>query len=192
MKINRMSRQTLKALPVILSRALILLLAAELAWPSTARALPQNPDVVYGEAKIGGSGTELTVNQISDKTIINWGGYSIDAAELVRYLQPGAGSVSLNRVTGGDPSLILGQLLANGQVFLINPNGVIFGKEARVNTAGLLATTLDIADPDFIAGKYNFAQDPSKDLAAVINKGHIVVADNGYAVLVAPWSPTKG
>ena len=192
MNIKKISRQTLKALPIIVSRTLSLMLAVQLVWPSTAYALPRNPEVVYGEAKIGDAGKELTIDQTSDKTIINWGGYSIDAAELVRYLQPGANSISLNRVTGGDPSLILGQLQANGQIFLINPSGVIFGKEAQVNTAGLLATTLDIADPDFIAGKYNFAQDPTKPLASVINKGQIVIANNGYAVLVAPLVSNEG
>ena len=92
----------------------------------------------------------------------------------------------------GDPSAILGQLSANGRLFLINPNGILFGSSAVVNTAGLLASTFNITDADFMAGKYVFAQDPTKSLASVINKGTIKVSDNGFVFLVAPGVSNEG
>jgi len=173
-------------------RFLLLLASGGLLFPMQALSLPNNPSVIYGDANINQSGNQMTITQTSNKTIINWEGYSIDVNELVQYIQPGKNSVSLNRITGGNPSEILGQLISNGQIFLINPSGIIFGENARVNVAGLLATTLNISDSDFISGNYTFTQDANKALAAIINKGEIVITDNGYAVLVAPLVSNEG
>jgi trimeric autotransporter adhesin len=176
----------------IAARFFLLMAAGGLLFPMQALSLPNDPTVVAGQSEITQSGTQMTVTQTTDRSIINWGGYSIDTNELVQYLQPGVNSVSLNRITGGNPSEILGQLLANGQIFLINPSGIVFGKDATINVAGLLATTLNIADTDFLSGRYNFAQDDSAALSYVINKGTIIVQDNGYAVLVAPLVSNEG
>ena len=87
-----------------------------------------------------------TVTQKSEKAIINWQSFSIGQDEITRFMQPDAKAIVLNRVTGVDPSKIMGNLTANGQVWLVNPNGIAFGKSATVDVAGLLATTIDIAD----------------------------------------------
>ena len=71
--------------------------------------------------------------------------FGIGEGESVRFVQPSASSITLNRVTGGDRSGIFGNLNANGQVWLINPNGILFGQNARINVGGLLGTTRDIA-----------------------------------------------
>ena len=129
--------------------------------------------------------TTLHIHQASHKAIINWRGFSINADELVRFLQPSASAIALNRVTGGDPSIILGQLIANGRIFLINPNGIVFGPGARVDVGGLLATTLNMTDADFLAGRYIFQQ-AGANLGSVINQGTITAAPGGFVALSAP------
>src|SRR6202012_5128870 len=90
--------------------------------------------------------------------------------EAVRFVQPNSNAVALNRVTGSDPSSILGSLTANGKVFLVNPNGVLFGANAQVNVGGLVASTLNIANADFMAVRYSFSGTGG---GAVLNGGGI-------------------
>ncbi|MBI3268847.1 MAG: filamentous hemagglutinin N-terminal domain-containing protein [Planctomycetes bacterium] len=181
-------------LGVVFRRIAILTPTAALLLLGQAPALP--PD---GASVSGGQATvqkldpsTLEVRQTTDRAIINWKGFSIDVNELVKFVQPGSGSVALNRVTGNDPSSILGSLAANGRVFLVNPNGIVFGQSAKVDVAGLVASTFAIKDADFMAGKYEFSQDPNKALAAIVNKGEIKVSSGGFVFLVAPAVSNEG
>src|SRR5271170_3663289 len=89
---------------------------------------PTGGNVTAGSASIAGQGTStVTINQASNTAIINWNTFSIGQGELTRFIQPSAQSAVLNRVLGGQTSLIDGMLSANGQVFLINGNGVVVG-----------------------------------------------------------------
>ena len=161
--------------------------------PSIAFGLPAGGKVVGGNAKIRRvNGKTLQVDQSTQKAIINWKGFSIDVNELVKINQPGLKSIILNRVTGVDPSSILGRLIANGRVFIVNPNGVLFGPKSVVDVGGLLATTLNIKDSDFMAGKLNFTQEPGKERSYVVNQGQIKVSDNGFVFLVAPGVKNDG
>ena len=90
----------------------------------------------------------MTIRQATDQAILNWQTFNIGASASVNFIQPSASSIALNRVLGSDPSAIYGQLTANGQVFLVNPSGVLFGPGARVDVAGLVASTLAIRDAD--------------------------------------------
>ena len=125
---------------------------------SPAAAGPEGASVVGGAATIQGQGgPAVIVNQSTPSAIINWNTFNIRANESVRFNQPSASSVALNRVTGGlGPSEIMGSLTANGRVFIINRDGILFGPGSVVNTAGFLATTNDIKNADFMAGRYNF------------------------------------
>ncbi len=105
-----------------------------------------------GSASISGGAGTLTITQSSDRAIINWQGFSIDAGELTNFIQPGARSATLNRVTGGDPSAIYGTLQANGQIYLVNPNGILVGPSGVINAQSFIASTLDVADSEFMAG----------------------------------------
>lgn len=167
-------------------RPLVWCIAAALAALAAPRlradVLPTAPQVVGGQASVSQSGNQQTVLQSTDRAIINWGSFSIGAGAGVSFIQPSASSVVLNRVTGNDPSSILGTLSANGQVFLVNPNGVFFGAGARVDTAGLVATTMSIADTDFMAGRYSFLRDGS---GSVRNEGLITIREGGYVLLAA-------
>src|SRR5258706_5736719 len=135
------------------SRNLLLTTAALLALGAApAAGGPAGGTVVGGTATIQGQGgPAVIVNQSSSSAIINWNTFNIGVNESVRFNQPGASSVVLNRVTGGlGPSEILGTLTANGRVFVINRDGILFGPRAVGNTAGVLATTPHIRNTDLI------------------------------------------
>lgn len=134
----------------------------------------------------------LHIEQLTNKAIIDWQKFGIGAGETVRFLQPSQLSAVLNRVVGQDPTKILGNLTANGQVFIVNPNGVLFGPNSQVNVGGLVASTLNITNDDFLNGNYRFTQDQNADLASVVNQGSITITDGGYAVLVAPMVSNEG
>lgn len=116
------------------------------------RANPQGEAVVGGSASFDRSGSTLQITT-SDRVIINWQSFSINPGELTQFIQPNSSSAALNRVISGDPSSILGSLQANGQVYLINPNGILVGNGAQINTASFIASTLDVNNADFMAGR---------------------------------------
>ena len=153
---------------------------------------PSGGEVVSGTVDIvQSSPTELDIKQGSDKAIIDWRSFSIDRDELVRFLQPSSSSITLNRVKGTKPTYILGQLTANGQILLINSNGILFGDTAIIDVGGLVATTIDIRDEDFLDDRLNFSVtgDPG---GTVVNRGEITVAEGGLAALVAPGVENSG
>ncbi|HEX8962832.1 MAG TPA: filamentous hemagglutinin N-terminal domain-containing protein, partial [Rhodocyclaceae bacterium] len=162
----------------LLVHFLALALAICAAKPGGAN--PVNPTVVAGSVGFATSGNTLTVTN-SAGAIINWQGFSIAQGEVTHFVQENAASAVLNRVTGQDPSQILGQLQSNGKVFLINPNGILFGKDARIDVAGLVASTLNISNQDFQDGRHNFAGDGRN---GVVNLGTISTPAGGNVYLV--------
>ncbi len=165
--------------PRILAAALAL--AFSQAWP--AWALPEGNTTAHGVVEVGRpDASRMVIRQASDKAIVNWQGFSIGAGEQVRIEQPGAGSAILNRVTGASRSEIQGRLDANGKVFLINRNGVVFGEAAAVNVGSLVASTLDIDNDDFVADRLRFRA--LEGPAAVENAGSISVAERGTVALM--------
>ncbi len=139
--------------------------------PAHLAAQPAGGQVAAGSVVFSASPGGLTITQGSSRAIVDWQDFSIRAGEFARFVQPDAASATLNRVVSGRPSHLLGTLEANGRVFLINPNGVLIGAGARIDTAGFLASTLDVANHDFLAGgDLHFAGDST---AAVSNLGAI-------------------
>ena len=135
-------------------RRLVLAVAGMLALQGVQAAdLPTGGVVTAGSDSLDHSGNTLTVNQGSDKLAIDWQSFSIGANHNVTFNQPSASAVALNRVLGSDVSRIQGALNANGHVFLVNPNGVLFTSTAQVNTGGLVASTLELSNEDFIEGR---------------------------------------
>ncbi|MFC5359572.1 beta strand repeat-containing protein, partial [Azospirillum himalayense] len=162
-------------------------------FAGAAYANPLEGTVTAGAATIqSATPKSMEILQSTDKAIINWKSFSIDAGERVNFQQPSASSVTLNRVTGADPSKIMGSLSANGTVMLVNPNGVVIGAGAKVDVGGLVATTANISDANFMAGKYQFDQASTKPNAMVVNEGDITVKDSGLAALVAPHVRNSG
>lgn len=157
---------------------------------TTLTANPINPEVISGEIEFPEEFTELLeITQSSNKAIIEWEGFSISAGEVTKFIQPGADASVLNRVTSGDTSSIEGTLEANGKVLLINPNGILFGAGARVDTAGFIASTLDVPDAEFLAGGDLRFSGASQ--APVVNLGEIT-AENGDVFLVGATVQNAG
>ncbi|MFP4156100.1 MAG: MBG domain-containing protein, partial [Opitutales bacterium] len=155
-------------------------LALHAAPPLSPEALPGGGEVAAGNAAITVEGSQMEIDQHSDRAILNWQDFDIGRDAAVNFDQPGLDSVALNRVLGGDPSQIFGDLSANGQVFLINPSGVIFGQGSRVDTGGLVASTMSLSDEDFLAGDFDFFSNGSS--AEVLNQG-LLNSDGGYVGL---------
>lgn len=150
-----------------------------------AYANPEDGVVSAGAATITSAGNKLDVHQSTERVVIDWRSFNIEVDEHTQFYQPSSGSIALNRVNNGDPSHILGTLSANGNVILINPNGVMFGAGARVDVNGLVATSADIGNEDFMAGSLHFDK-PGNPYAAIINEGHISAKEAGLVGLVAP------
>jgi len=160
-----------------------LAVAVALAAPRVAIAGPVGATVVSGQAQVMQPDARTTlIRQDSDKAIINWRSFSIGAGQSVQFQQPGSASVALNRVTTATPSEIYGSLSANGKVFLVNSSGILFGKDAAVDVGSLVASTLDIADDDFLAGRYRFAD--GGGAGAVRNQGRLSAAERGTIALL--------
>ena len=157
---------------------------------AAAQAAPSGATVTAGSATVTNSATGVTIHQTSAKTAINWNKFGIGSGETVRFVQPSASSVALNRVLGSEASAIYGTLTANGKVFLINPNGILFAPGAQVSVGGLVASTLNLADNDFLAGKYRFSKTGS--VGAVVNQANIAAADGGYVVFLGPRVQNEG
>ncbi len=135
-------------------------------------ALPAGGQIAAGQAAISTpSASTMQIGQESNHAVINWNSFGIGKGEAVNISQPASQSTLLNRVLGNDPSSIFGTLTANGRVFLVNPNGMLFAPGASVNVGGLVASTLAINDNDFLAGKYTFFQNGRT--ASVINQGYL-------------------
>lgn len=162
-----------------------------LAVPTQAFANPEGGIVTGGSATITENGSTLTIDQSTSRAIIDWRSFNIDPNETTRFNQPSSTSVTLNRVRAADPSYILGTLSANGTVILVNPSGVFFGANAVVDVAGMVATTADIRNENFMAGNYNF-DIPGNPNARIVNQGLITAHDAGLVGLVAPNVENSG
>ena len=190
-RITKLSRKTKsgKAAAVVM----LSVLSLNVAWADPApNALPTGGQVVAGQSAIAQNGNVLNIQQTTQKSIINWNTYNIGANATVNYVQPNASAISLNRVLSADPSSIFGHLNANGQVWLINPNGVLFGQGAQVNVGGLLASTLNITDDDFLSGNYKFTGSLFGSTGSVVNMGSIVANNGGYVAMLAPEVRNEG
>jgi filamentous hemagglutinin family protein len=152
--------------------------------PAAAQnALPTSGVVASGAASMGTSAGALTINQTSARAVINWQGFSVGQGNSVTFVQPDANSAALNRVTGTTSSTIAGSIGANGQVFLVNPNGIAVTPTGSVNAGGgFVGSTLDIADRDFNAGTLNFRGGGAS--SGVANQGAITTGSGGFVGLL--------
>ena len=179
------------------ARASVWLLGLSLAAGALAQsavlaptALPTAGRVSAGNASMVQSGAVLNVNQTSQRGIIEWGTFNVGSAAQVNFQQPNAQAVTLNRVADSNASQIQGRINATGQVWLLNPNGVWFGKTANVDVGGLVATTHNISDANFMAGGSTFSEPGSR--AAVVNQGTLQARLSGYIALLAPEVRNEG
>ncbi|TAN46584.1 MAG: filamentous hemagglutinin N-terminal domain-containing protein [Methylococcaceae bacterium] len=169
----------------------------------TAAELPSGGRVTSGQASIAVDGAHMEVNQASQNASLDWQTFNVGRNAEVEFHQPDASAVAVNRIADVNGSRILGRVDANGQVYLINPNGVLFGRNAQVDVGGLVASTLDIADADAASNKRSFSISPlprgegpgvraSGDEAAVVNQGTITTSDGGYVALLGGRVSNQG
>lgn len=163
----------------------ILAIAIACIHSGAAQALPQNPGIASGAASIVTAGNAMQINQTTPKAIIDWQKFGIAFNETVTFNQPSRSSVVLNRVTGADYSALDGVLNATGQVFIVNPNGVLIGPNARVNVGGLLASALNIDNQRFLNSDYTFTAGAGNSPAPVANTGKLSALDGGYIVMLS-------
>ncbi|HXY55549.1 MAG TPA: filamentous hemagglutinin family protein [Nitrospirota bacterium] len=167
--------------------------------PPLPAQLPILKNVVQGATVESPLNNQLTIDQTQQQAIINWASFNIGAAASVTFNQQHqSGWVAVNRIWDANPTLIFGKLSADGKIYLINQNGILFGPGSKVNVNGLVASALNIKDNDFLNNVLNFTamdyqgsilnpvQNNPNYLAAVSNLGEIDTADGGYVFLIAP------
>ncbi|HBB4978041.1 TPA: filamentous hemagglutinin N-terminal domain-containing protein, partial [Escherichia coli] len=181
------SRRGVRAMALSLLSGMIMM-----ANPVTAANLPTGGQIVAGSGSIQTpSGNQMNIIQNSQNMVANWNSFDIGKGNTVQFYQPNSSAVALNRVVGGGESKIMGNLKANGQVFLVNPNGVLFGKDASVSTSGFVASTRDIKNDDFMNRRYTFSGG-QKAGAEIVNQGALTTNAGGYIVLAADKVSNSG
>jgi filamentous hemagglutinin family protein len=152
---------------------------------------PEGGQVVGGAGNITQSGVNTTINQATQNMAINWQSYNVNVDERVQYIQPNSSAISLNRILSNNGSTIAGRIDANGQVILVNPNGVFFTPTAMVNVGGIIASTLDMMPTDFMNGHYIFNEVLGAD-GAVGNSGTINASLGGNVALIGKQVENNG
>lgn len=172
--------------------AMALMLGSSGAYAIDANTLPTGGTVVGGAASISQGGTRLDVNQSTNRTVIDWRNFDIGGNAHVNFDQPNSGSIAVNRINAStNPTQINGRLTANGNVWVLNPNGVMFGAGARVDVSGLVASTGNINVGQFQAGSMRIDFTGGAG-GSVINEGQITVSQGGLAAFVAPHVRNSG
>jgi len=158
-------------------------------------ALPTGQEVVSGTAtfdQVGGTTLNITA---SADSIINYASFDIAQDEVVNFLLPTIDAFSLNRILGGGASEILGTLTSNGNLILVNAGGFYFGSAANINVGGLIASTHEIANADFLAGNYIFAglgDTVESSMSSILNEGSILTSEGGMAIMIADAIENRG
>ncbi|MGL4860541.1 MAG: autotransporter-associated beta strand repeat-containing protein [Enterobacteriaceae bacterium] len=184
---GRVSQWRLKQLAAALLLAFVS--RYSLAAPAP-QELPTGAQVTAGQATISQSAATMTIQQSSSNAVVNWNSFNVGSQAQVNIYQPNSSSALLNRVTGGSPSQIFGQIHANGQVYLVNSQGVYIAPGASVQSGSFVASTMGISDQDFMSGKRTFNRNSST--ASVVNEGTITAVDSGFVALLAPEVRNEG
>jgi len=172
-----------------LRRALNVAILA-IIYPQALFANPNGAQIISGQVSIDASVSGITTITNSPNAIIQWQNFNIAENEITRFIQQNGQSAVLNRIMGEDPSAILGQLISNGKVLLINPNGIVFGANSVVDTQGLIASSLNLSDQDFLTGNYHFIA--GSNAGNVTNEGIIRAGKDGNIILIAPTINNNG
>jgi len=173
-----------------INRAALNLAILAILYPGLLSANPEGPQVINGQVTIDTGTPGVTNITNSPNAIINWQNFNIAQDEITRFIQQNGQSAVLNRIIGQNPSEILGQLLSNGKVFLINPNGIVFGAGSVIDTQGLLASSLNLSNRDFLTGNYHFMAGSST--GNIVNEGIIRTGKDGNIILIAPSITNNG
>ena len=166
--------------------------ALTLAFAPLTYAGPAGPtggQVVSGKGSISQSGNTTTIDQSSQNLSIDWASFNIAPQQTVDFVQPSATAIAVNQILGNNGSQILGHLDANGQVYLINPNGILFGQGAQVNVGGLVASTLNLSEASLNGGTKTFE---GNGTGSVVNQGAINAANGGSVAFLGSNVSNQG
>lgn len=187
---RRRDRTGLLCCTALQAAALVVFAGGAAAQPAP-NARPTGGVVVGGAASIGQTASATTITQSSQRAAIDWRSFDVGRDQTVQFAQPSTSAITLNRVTGPDPSAIAGRISANGQLVIVNQSGVVFHQGAQVDAASLVVSAPGITTQNFMNGHMVFDQAPNPD-AQVSNAGRITVRDAGLAALVAPRVANSG
>lgn len=160
-------------------------LPCSLCTAMTNVELPVDGVIQSGLATIDQNEHTLNIHQSSQNLISTWGSFNIGPEATVNFHQPSHSAVAINYILDRSASQIMGQLNANGQVFLLNPNGIIFSQSAQVNVGGLVASTLELNPLDMETGTFTLIGD-AVSTATIENQGKISSSNGGVLALIAP------
>jgi filamentous hemagglutinin family protein len=163
--------------------------AALLTVAHAALGAPTGGAITAGSGSISQSGNTTTVNQSSANLAVNWQTFNTTSQETVNFVQPSASAIAVNRIADTNPTQFLGHLNANGQIYLINPNGIVFGAGAQINVGGLVASTLDISDTGLSGAARNFT---GAGTGSIINQGTITATNGGYVAFIGKTVSNQG
>jgi len=166
-----------------------LIAAAILLAASAAHAAPAGGQVSAGVGTINQSGQTTTINQSSQNLSLNWQSFNVGAQETVNFVQPSASAIAINRILDTNGSQVMGRINANGQVYLVNPNGILFGSGSQINVGGLVASTLDIQDASLNSSARTFSGNGS---GRILNLGTLNAASGGYVALLGNQVSNQG
>ncbi|NPC55005.1 two-partner secretion domain-containing protein, partial [Caenimonas soli] len=168
--------------------AAIAIAAVFVGSPELALAQPSGAQAIHGQASLSRQGANLLVTTQNgagtSHSAINWQSFSVPGGSTTHFQQPGAASLSINRVVGNNPSAIFGTLSSNGRLVLVNPSGIAVGAGAVVDTAGFTASTLRMSDADALAGRLVFGGDGLA--SGTLSVDGKILARSGDVVLIAP------
>ncbi len=165
-------------------RSMALLTAALILFSSSAFALPTGWEVIEGNVTVDVTDNIMTITSISDTAVINYITFDLANGETINFIMPNAGASILNRVIGGDISNIAGTINASGRLGIINSAGINIANTAQIQSAALLASTLNISNDSFFSDVISASKNPD-NIASIINEGNIDITDGGYALFVA-------
>ena len=154
-----------------------------------AEAAPEGGQVTSGAGTISQAGNTTTINQVTPNLSLSWGQFNIAPHEVVNFVQPSDSAIAVNRIFDTSATQIMGQLNANGQIYLINPNGIVFGPGSQVNVGGLVASTLNITDDNLNSATKTFS---GNGTGSVINQGKLAAATGGYIALLGNHVSNQG
>lgn len=141
--------------------------------PFLVFAMPVGGKVLSGKGKIATNGHTMTISQMSNSMSLSWAGFNVGSAGTVIFRQPGSSSVALNIIGGTTPAQINGKIQANGQLYFLDPYGIIFGKTAVIDTAGIVAAANNL-------DKYGLYTSTTGN---IVNDGSITVSPGGKVLL---------
>ncbi len=178
---------------IVMKKLILLFFIICFSLKSNSNELPSGENIISGQVSVSSSESLMTIDQNTDQAIIEWNSFNIGQNNSVMFNQPSINASALNRVISGNPTTLAGTLSANGNIFVVNENGVYFTPTSSITANSFAASTLVISNEDFLNNKYQFSIDAlESQLSSIINKGSITTLDGGFTALLGGAVSNEG